>query len=80
MLTKGYYTALTKDGRAWVPSYSEAVDWDKCTGCGQCVEVCSRDVYVLIEYEGRTVADSPNAGNCVGDGSCARVCPAHALI
>ena len=74
-----YYTALTKDGREWTPSYSIGVDKEKCTGCGMCVDVCSRDVYVLIEHEGRKVADNPNAGNCVGDGSCNRVCPVQAL-
>jgi NAD-dependent dihydropyrimidine dehydrogenase PreA subunit len=76
----GYYRALTKDGGEWIPSYSVRVDREKCTGCGECVRVCSRDVYVLTEYEGRTVADNPNAGNCVGDGSCARVCPSAALL
>ena len=75
-----YYKALTKDRRPWTPSYSVAVNKEKCTGCGMCVQVCSRDVYVLTPYEGRTVADNPNAGNCVGDGSCSRVCPAEALI
>jgi NAD-dependent dihydropyrimidine dehydrogenase PreA subunit len=74
-----YYTASTKDGREWTPSYSIGVDKEKCTGCGMCVDVCSRDVYVLIEHEGRKVADNPNAGNCVGDGSCNRVCPVQAL-
>ena len=74
-----YVTGLTKDGSSWIPSYSEGVDREKCTGCGMCVTVCSRDVYVLIEHNGRTVADNPDAGNCVGDGSCAKVCPAQAL-
>jgi NAD-dependent dihydropyrimidine dehydrogenase PreA subunit len=74
-----YYKARTKDRTEWIPSYSVRVDWEKCTGCGECVRVCSRDVYVLIEQEGRTVAHNPNAGNCVGDGSCARVCPSNAL-
>ncbi len=74
-----YYQARTKDGRLWTPSYSVGVDKEKCTGCGMCVEVCSRDVYVMIDHEGRQVADNPNAGNCVGDGSCNRVCPAEAL-
>ncbi|MGQ9655330.1 MAG: 4Fe-4S binding protein [Thermodesulfobacteriota bacterium] len=74
-----YRTCLTKDGSAWTPSYSEGVDWERCTGCGMCVTVCSRDVYVLIQRDGRTVADNPNAGNCVGDGSCVKVCPAQAL-
>ncbi|MFC1833667.1 4Fe-4S binding protein [Thermodesulfobacteriota bacterium] len=75
-----HYQALTKDGRPWTPSYSVGVDQEKCSGCGMCVEVCSRDVYVMIEHEGRTVADNPNAGNCVGDGSCDRVCPSEALL
>lgn len=78
-MASNYRTCLTKDGSAWTPSYSEGVDWEKCTGCGMCVAVCSRDVYVLIERDGRTVADNPNACNCVGDGSCVKVCPAQAL-
>lgn len=74
-----YYQALTKNGRRWTPSYSVGVDKDLCTGCGMCLQVCSRDVYILIEHGGRVVADNPNAGNCVGDGSCNRVCPVQAL-
>ena len=74
-----YYQALTKDGKPWTPSYSVGVDKENCTGCGMCVEVCSRDVYEMVDYDGRQVADNPNAGNCVGDGSCSRVCPAEAL-
>jgi len=31
-----YYTAFTKDGRSWTPSYSAGVDKEKCSGCGMC--------------------------------------------
>jgi len=74
-----YYTALTADGREYIPRYIVEVNPEKCIGCGRCAEVCSRDVYQLQVIENKVVSVPVNKGNCVGDGACRRVCPTKAM-
>ncbi len=75
-----YYQGETKSGKKWTPAFIEYVDISKCTGCGMCVNICSRDVYELRESNGRKFSFPVNPGNCVGDGSCNRVCKANAIV
>ena len=42
-------TGMTRGGREWTPRIIEAIDVNKCIGCGRCYQVCSRDVLELIE-------------------------------
>jgi NAD-dependent dihydropyrimidine dehydrogenase PreA subunit len=51
------------------------VDKDKCTGDGECVDVCPVDVYQLIE--GR--AEPVNEDECLGCESCVEVCDFDAI-
>jgi NAD-dependent dihydropyrimidine dehydrogenase PreA subunit len=52
-----------------------ALDAEKCTGCGMCVDVCPHAVFAL---NGRTalVADRDACMEC---GACSRNCPAGAI-
>lgn len=85
-------TALTRDGREWVPQYLLAIDETTCIGCGRCYKVCGRGVMTLkgVNDDGeivdldddddeieRKVMAMDDAGACVGCGACARVCPAN---
>ena len=52
------------------------IDFDLCTGEGECVDVCPEDVYVLID--GKVNAD--NIAACIECAACDAVCPNDALI
>jgi Nif-specific ferredoxin III len=81
-------SALTRDGRAWEPSYLVHIDPAKCVGCGRCFKVCARGVMALkgVNEEGqlvdlddddeveRKVMSVAQGGNCIGCGACGRVC------
>lgn len=48
-------------------------DSEKCTGCGNCVEVCPLDAIDIYGERSRT-----NREICKGTGNCAEVCPVEA--
>jgi ferredoxin len=51
------------------------IDRDKCTGCGQCVEVCPRSIF---EIRGRK-AEILDRDACIECGACQRNCAFDAL-
>ncbi len=51
------------------------VDYDKCNGEGECVDICSADVFVL--KSGKSTA--PNIDECIECCSCVEMCPAGAI-
>ena len=51
------------------------VDADKCTGDGECVDVCPTEVYELKDGK----ADPLNAEECLGCESCIEVCETNAI-
>lgn len=70
-----YLTFRRRAGSSWTPMYVQAVDPDRCTGCGRCVKVCLGGCYELYDRDGATKARVANAGNCMGDCHCHKVCP-----
>ena len=50
-------------------------DFDKCTSCGECVNVCPTFACDLVG-SGRFALESTY---CLGCGACVKVCPEHAL-
>ncbi len=82
---------VTRDGTPWEPTFLEAIDGERCIGCGRCFKVCARGVMILMgvneddelvacnddedEEIERKVMVLDRAGNCIGCGACARVCP-----
>jgi NAD-dependent dihydropyrimidine dehydrogenase PreA subunit len=46
--------------------FTPTVDKDKCTGCGECVEVCPTEVFELEDEKSQPV----NADECLGCESC----------
>ncbi|OFX12931.1 MAG: ferredoxin III, nif-specific [Alphaproteobacteria bacterium RIFOXYD12_FULL_60_8] len=58
-------TGLTRGGAVWTPSFITALNQSKCIGCGRCFNVCSRDVFALVEREG--VAEDDEDEDMFGD-------------
>jgi len=52
------------------------VNWDKCTGCGDCVKSCPVDCFQMTEGK----SDPHRASHCIDCGSCIEVCPADAIV
>lgn len=78
---------VTHDGTVWEPQYIEAIDPEKCIGCGRCYKVCGWGVLKMMgidEDGGLIQADDDDAermvmtigdkGKCIGCKACARVC------
>jgi|TARA_B100002003_G_C14111703_1_gene534705 NAD-dependent dihydropyrimidine dehydrogenase PreA subunit len=52
------------------------IDYEKCTACGTCVEVCPVDVF---EKKGDKV-EVAKPDECIGCRACEAQCPAKAII
>jgi len=55
--------------------FNPVVDHEKCTGCGECVEICPVEVYELQDEKSVPV----NAEECTGCESCIEVCEQDAV-
>lgn len=55
--------------------YDIEVDNEKCTGCGECVDVCLEEVYELQDIEPIPV----NPHECSGCEICVEVCEQEAI-
>ncbi len=53
------------------------IDTDKCTGCGQCVEVC-KDFSLCLENNKAKISETSVFG-CIGCGHCMAICPTGAI-
>lgn len=51
------------------------INSDKCTGCGQCTEVCPHNVFFLNNGK----AEITDRDACMECGACARNCPFKAI-
>lgn len=49
------------------------IDYEKCTVCGLCVEVCKGAP--LVMQNGKVIVDQPRFFGCIGCGQCMAVCP-----
>ncbi len=52
------------------------IDREKCTGCGQCVDICPSGVFQMGDDD---KTDPFNASECVGCMSCVESCPEQAI-
>lgn len=43
-----FVTITLPDGRSWIPKFVDAINQDKCIGCGRCFRVCGREVLQLV--------------------------------
>jgi len=71
---------LTQDGSPFIPQYPGGINVLKCTGCGECVEICPQNCIELKGINGKTVAIITRPELCIGDGFCKIVCPEDAFL
>ena len=55
--------------------YEVKIDSEKCTGCGECIDICPSEVLELQDEKSVPV----NAEECVGCESCMEVCEQEAI-
>jgi electron transport complex protein RnfB len=73
----GIQKMLPKPALNWAHNYYAAVDTEKCTGCGTCIEKCQINAAKIDEKSGSATI---NLDRCIGCGNCAAACPSEALI
>jgi NAD-dependent dihydropyrimidine dehydrogenase PreA subunit len=52
-------------------------DWDKCSGCGACRDICPIDIFGELDEEQKTTFR--DRGACFACGACVKQCPESAL-
>lgn len=68
------YMGIPRAEISWFPE----IDAEKCIGCGECLDVCANDVFVLDEPKQKMLVESPN--NCVVlCDKCTKFCPQDAI-
>lgn len=55
--------------------YEVNIDKEKCTGCGECVDICPASVLELVNEK----SEATKAEECLGCESCVETCPENAI-
>jgi len=76
-------SVLLGQGKVELEPFVADVDHDKCTGSGECVQVCPYEDAISIETVTVNEKEAQRAvvipANCVGCGSCVSACPNRAI-
>ena len=69
-----FFNAVERDSREMSASEKAFIDYEKCTGCLKCVDVCRFSAMIQSD-------DTPNVVpySCEGCGACAIICPEDAI-
>jgi NAD-dependent dihydropyrimidine dehydrogenase PreA subunit len=71
--------AFNKAGEPWKQDFVVSVDEKRCTGCRNCVRLCQRMVFDMVEKDGRIVAEAVLPDLCMGDLHCVGYCKPDAI-
>jgi Nif-specific ferredoxin III len=80
-----YLTGTNFGGEQWTPTFVQAIDPEKCIGCGRCFKTCARKVLGPFDLEDeesesiRMVMTIVNQDSCIGCASCGFGCPKKAF-
>jgi NAD-dependent dihydropyrimidine dehydrogenase PreA subunit len=55
--------------------YEISIEKDKCTGCGECVDICPAEVLEVVNEK----CSVSKADECLGCESCVETCPESAI-
>ena len=55
--------------------YEITIDKAKCTGCGECVDICPAEVFEMVDEK----SEPANIDECLGCESCVETCPEDAI-
>jgi NAD-dependent dihydropyrimidine dehydrogenase PreA subunit len=70
--SENFYRRFMADIRGWKSEeWTIEIDYDKCVGAAECVEICPSDVFEII---------APNIDECIECCSCVEVCPEVAIL
>lgn len=58
-MTGRSYMGIPREKIPWFPR----IDTDKCVGCGECLDTCPNNVFVMNEQTGKVEVANPD--NCV---------------
>jgi len=70
----GGASAMGGEGGGSMEGWKVKVDYEKCVGCGECVEACPYNFRKVVDDK---IAIDPD--KCVGCGRCVNVCPNDAI-
>jgi len=62
-----------------MPEETIRIDYEKCDGCGLCVEACHENALELVEENGRRTARLVRESECDRLGNCLPACPRGAI-
>lgn len=68
------YILLPNPANVVIANYYAEVDYDLCTGCGTCVEICPMKAIKLKDDISSIIRK-----RCIGCGNCAAKCPSEAI-
>jgi NAD-dependent dihydropyrimidine dehydrogenase PreA subunit len=75
-MTEETWHGIPRSKIPWYPM----IDYEKCVGCGKCVDYCKLGTYALEEKEGKKRPVVKNHYNCVVlCNGCDAICPAGAI-
>ena len=55
--------------------YEITIAKEKCTGCGECVDICPAEVLEMVDEKSNVA----NIDECLGCESCVETCPESAI-
>ena len=73
---EGTYKGIPRTSIPWFPT----INYEKCVGCGKCVEYCTLGVYLYEETGREKLPVVVNPKNCVVlCNGCQDICPSRAI-